>query len=860
MSFQNEDDDEEDISHNLSSEEFNELTKSKSYNGYTIDSQKEKEINININYDKKEHKKENPNMPLYNNYNTKDNKPDSLTGLNFSYKDKNNANLQKDDDNINNKNVAVENNNNEVRDNKKETQMVINKSLEENKNINISESELSHNYQSFLTERLNLINQNLNKNNENEKNEIDYKEENKQKVDEYYNYNNLSKKDIMNYYFNFENKIENKDYNDTTKIDKKYATNVTNNINENNTQKNEIKINFEKNNKNNNENNKSESNKININTNKEKQLANNPDVNLIDKSKTNNKTIDINNYIPNNLQNKEFINNDKTIFNAEKNISINNTGFPTNKSIDTLESINIRKMDEEEEGRKLLLEDEYKKLTLLENEKNKLIEEEKLVRKKILEEVERQEQAEKKKEMRIKYLEKVKKREEDEKRLKDIKLRQEQELKEINELKNKKKLEEEKLFLIIEGRLKLNNQEINNYRNHLNYDNSNNDFNQESGTRTIYSDINIQEKNSKYNKNIIENKIRTISNNDEYNRDEILENKRNNYTIEETKQNNKTRVNKTITTSILNKNEKESEIKENNFKSFSPSLSPLSNKISTLSVKSPLNNYDTYEHYKSNMEKLMSLPFSHREDNMHSNMFSMKNIFMTNNPTNENLTLADNNVNYYDKKKKKHMKKKRKESNLNYRTNIYNDKKVFQKLIDNMDDKIRPIRENKENDFNEVNKIQEIATRAKNEIDKTINAIKNINNNSNKYKYNNTERTGIKTSSTLNENPYLKYGKKYLNKKKEGIKAKSNKQNLNLNSRNFNGYLSDNYDKIRYQKSFKGDDLNIISNDEKIDYNSREKNELENYQKENRKFNFNGVLSDNSSKFINYYQEIYGKK
>ena len=421
-------------------------------------------------------------------------------------------------------------------------------------------------------------------------------------------------------------------------------------------------------------------------------------------------------------------------------------------------------MDEEEVGRKIIIDDESKKLSLLEKEKMKLIEEEKMVRKKILEEVERQEKAEKKMEMRIKYMEMIKKKEEDEKRLKDIKMKQEQELMEIYELKNKKKLEEEKLFLIIEGRLKLNNQEINNYRNHLNYDN-NNDLNQESGLRTIYSDINIQEKNSKYNKNIIENKIRTISNNDEYNRDEILENKRNNYTIEESKQNNKIKVNKTITTSILNKNEKEAEIKENNFKSFSPSLSPLSNKISTLSVKSPLNNYDTYEHYKSNMEKLMSLPFSHREDNVHSNMFSMKNIFMTNNPTSENLTLADKNVDYYDKKKKKHMKKKRKENNLNYRTNIYNDKKVFQKLIDNMDDKIRPIRENKENDFNEVNKIQEIATRAKNEIDKTINAIKNINNKSNKYNYNNTERTGIKTSSTLNENPYLKYGKKYLNKK-----------------------------------------------------------------------------------------------
>ena len=112
------------------------------------------------------------------------------------------------------------------------------------------------------------------------------------------------------------------------------------------------------------------------------------------------------------------------------------------------------------------------------------------------------------------------------------------------------------------------------------------------------------------------------------------------------------------------------------------------------------------------------------------------------------------------------MKKKRKENNINYKTNIYSDKKIFQKLIDDKDYKIRSIRENKENDFNEVNKIQEIATRAKNEIDKTINSIKNMSNNSNKNNYN-TERVGIKTSSTINENPYLKYGKKYLNKKKD---------------------------------------------------------------------------------------------
>ena len=37
--------------------------------------------------------------------------------------------------------------------------------------------------------------------------------------------------------------------------------------------------------------------------------------------------------------------------------------------------------------------------------------------------------------------------------------------------------------------------------------------------------------------------------------------------------------------------------------------------------------------------------------------------------------------NFYENKKKKYMKRKRAENNINYNTNVYNDKKVFQKLI-----------------------------------------------------------------------------------------------------------------------------------------------------------------------------------
>ena len=124
-------------------------------------------------------------------------------------------------------------------------------------------------------------------------------------------------------------------------------------------------------------------------------------------------------------------------------------------NLSTLESVVIRNMDEEEEIRTLELEKERQKLEELEKEKQKLILEEKERREKIIREIQRQEKEdiEKKKLMRKQYDEKMKKKKEDEEKLLKIKKEQQRQLAEINELKNNRKYDEQKLLLLTEGKL-----------------------------------------------------------------------------------------------------------------------------------------------------------------------------------------------------------------------------------------------------------------------------------------------------------------------------------------------------------------------------------------------------------------------
>ena len=843
MSFQNEDDEEE-LSPNLSSEEFDELTNTKNSNKEIFNSLREQNI-----LNKKHQQKDKYKIFSQSTNNIRESKNKIYKELNFGYENKNinivesnnnnnieTANFFQEDMNMknNNDNINSQNNNNQ------KIETYINKPIYENKNINIDKQEnknnVSQDYQSFLAERLSLIQQNLNEEEKKDTNENNNKEK-QMNINEYYKYENLSKKDIMNYYFNLDNKINNINHDDKKYIIEKNTNKIVdnNNIKEKNIsiQKNDIKISVNSNisnNKINNINNNIESNNkqiIDISNNISEIHSNIKDSN-ISKSKINNiiknsaSTLNIEKINQINTLKKSLINNISG-FNTTKNPQERNLSLEHNKSVDTLESVNIRRMDEEEAGRKIIIEDEYKKLSLLEKEKMKLIEEEKLVRKKILEEIERQEDAKKKKEMRrIKYFEKVKKKEEDEKKLKDIKLKQEKELKEIYELKNKKKLEEEKLIMIKEGKLKLNNQEIFNYKNNLQYD-------------TNLSNIN---KHDLLNKENIENKTQIISNNNELHMNYNLENRNfrksfnsdSEYNIKkEEKINNKIKVNHILNPSIMSNNEKE--IISNDNISLSPSLSSFSNRNSSLISKTTRNNIDKDDNKKSNLKHLISFSPSINEENLKDITDIRINKYMTNKPKEDNWNLVDINVNdFYENKKKKYMKRKRTENNFNYNTNVYNNRKIFEKLMDNIDS-YNQNKPNKEiNDLNEVNQIQEITTKAKNEIDKTINAINNLNKKVKTIDYN-TEKITINRNSTIFENPYLKYGKKRLKQKKENHKAKANKFNFNLNSRNFNGYFSDNYEKINPHKSFKDNKLNKIENKENIDINNYETISYANYKK-----------------------------
>ena len=199
-------------------------------------------------------------------------------------------------------------------------------------------------------------------------------------------------------------------------------------------------------------------------------------------------------------------------------------------NLNTLESAVIRNMDEEEEIRTLELEKERKKLDELEKEKQRLIFEEKERRERIRMEMQRQEMEdiEKKKLMRKKYEERLKKKKEDEEKLMKIKEEQQRQLREINELKNNRKFDEQKLFMLTEG--KLNRKQRTDYLLGMNNKNVNSNMNKlpfkinliENNKENLINKIktNNIDKNSKYwnyKTNIIENYENNSLNNSIYN-------------------------------------------------------------------------------------------------------------------------------------------------------------------------------------------------------------------------------------------------------------------------------------------------------------------------------------------------------
>ena len=112
-----------------------------------------------------------------------------------------------------------------------------------------------------------------------------------------------------------------------------------------------------------------------------------------------------------NILEKNKIQNNFNEKRSDKNINWDNSSKVTESlNMNTLESVTIKRIDEEEERRTMELEHETNKLNELEKEKMKLIEEEREIKKKILYEIdkqERKEKEEKRKRMKLKYVKRL---------------------------------------------------------------------------------------------------------------------------------------------------------------------------------------------------------------------------------------------------------------------------------------------------------------------------------------------------------------------------------------------------------------------------------------------------------------------
>ena len=370
---------------------------------------------------------------------------------------------------------------NEINEINKITENVVGiKTFNDSKNNNYIAQNLKEN-----KENLNINNQNLKS--QNEENDIS--------ISRNHTINNLNTDNLIAkknyYYFNYRNYDSNlKNFDDIeendiqlTNINLEVTKDNTNNIN--NTVTHESKITKTEKTEN-----QLEKQTCTIESNGDPQK--NIDLNLIVqkeyekyqkelKKNINNTKINDNKSRNYNFYNNQYFNNtNENNINNNLNTNISNNTLLETLGINTMDSVNLKKINEDEEKRSKEIEDEANKLKALEEEKSKLILEEQERRQKILDEITKQEKEEKKRKMKIRFEECRKKKMEDENRLKLIKMEQERKLKEINELRQNKKIDEEKLSLLNEGKLNSKERRLYEYslkKNNSNYDINNNMYN-----------------------------------------------------------------------------------------------------------------------------------------------------------------------------------------------------------------------------------------------------------------------------------------------------------------------------------------------------------------------------------------------
>ena len=533
-----------------------------------------------------------------------------------------------------------------------------------------------------------------------------------------------------------------------------------------------------------------------------------------------------------NIKQNEYLNDDLINYNEEKNLykenkTLEKNPYNINKvasknykeggnypklndsiSMNTLESVTIKKIDEDEERRTYELEQETKRLKDLEQEKYKLIVEEKEVRQKILEEIKRQEmqaKEEKKKRMKLRYEESMKKKKKDEERLRQIKMQQELHLKEINELKQKKKMEEQKLLLLLEG--KLNKQEIRNYRMSIQNEDIQNNEQENKTPFNIARESNFNDdkfKENEKNRNEYVNrdnnkyynlsKNMTMNDNININNDSLFVEKQNNFK-------NKKMLNNSAVKSypLLDNYFNNNEMDNNNLNTKNTDLKNNMNKvqnqysskenlitISTINTIKSKSNQITINTTKANEKDINMndyITFSpsiipkkntlslNQEENPDNNILTTEldqlisfspvvkakkpiiNEYLNSNESNENninsINEEERDNSLYEKKSKKNIKRsglKKVENNIKGKS--YDKKNLKEKLINSQEK--QDLNLNKDNDinegnsFSELNQIKEMTTKVKNDIDKKIEIINNEN-----FDYNNRDKSNISSDKIL---------------------------------------------------------------------------------------------------------------
>ena len=672
------------------------------------------------------------------------------------------------------------------------------------------------------------------------------------KQDKFYINNN---KNNDNFDINIKNDENSDSYNYKNYKAKKYINNINN-----------VEILNKHENKNilSKKNNEEENKDINLNDFKEKEAEDNN--NIFNNVKYNDIHNDYKNYlnnfneeILNKFENKNIIEESDNNLRTKNYIESNNNNYNNISDsliTNTLESITLKKMDEEEEKITMEIQQETKKLSELEKEKKKLILEEQERRQKILEEIERQEKREKEEKKRLmkkKYKESLRKKKEDEERLKLIKIEQEKQLKEINELKYKKQLDEQKIQLLAEG--KLNKQERKIYRNSIrNEKNKSNvnlnklpfeivkDKNKNSFIIKDYNywDSNENQKYKNYNNELRKNnfKSKIISNNSTgFKSYKNLINYNNKYNLNKEKRIHDDKM-------TIDKLEK-----FNEYISFSPTNKHKNNHFSM----SPTNNLEKNDKLQTELHQI--IPFSrlhNNERNINENIKGKNN--------NEN---NDNYLYFYDEKentKNSYYKKMKNYKNINLHKNIdnpldinINDKKIkfiseknnIQKDIIIKESSIQNI---SFTEMKDSRQIKGIASKISKEMGKKMELI-------NRNKYNNQQ-----TKSFQKLNNYLKYNNNlYLddyninNNKDIKIKdTKVNKKTINPYNELNNNIIKKEEKNVPKQKSFV-EDFSLPSNIKKeclIELNKIDKEKNSKQENGDIQLNIEGVGGKND-KYLN---------